>query len=167
MNIFSSAYDLKRHDYQHQSKFICFWDPRNARLCQPIFHDCRDIFVAECRKGRRSFVLSLRFTKDRVVPNWVYLLLRIGDKNWRTEQEVWSDGDRTVSMCKPSCRLASAHVGSFPRNIMTASSTFSTRGGGFPYDLISVISFLFSASSACNQQPTLHNRVSPITFAPK
>lgn len=49
----------------------------------------------------------------------------------------------------PSCRLASAHVGSLPLSIMTASRTFSTSGGGFPYDLISVMSFLFNASSAC------------------
>jgi len=51
---------------------------------------------------------------------------------------------------RPSCRLASAHVGSLPRSIMTASSTFSTSGGGLPYDLISVMSFLFNASNAYN-----------------
>ena len=48
----------------------------------------------------------------------------------------------------PSCLLASAQVGSPPRRIITASMTFSTKAGGLPYDLISVMSFLLSDSRA-------------------
>lgn len=48
-----------------------------------------------------------------------------------------------------SWRLASAQLGSLPRRIMTACMTVSTSPGGRPYDLISVMSFLFSDSSAC------------------
>jgi hypothetical protein len=48
----------------------------------------------------------------------------------------------------PSCFFDSAHVGSLPRRIMTASITFSTCAGGLPYDLISVMSFLFNESKA-------------------
>ena len=35
---------------------------------------------------------------------------------------------------------------------MTASMTFSTKVGGRPYDLISVMSFLFKDSKACEEQ---------------
>ena len=56
------------------------------------------------------------------------------------------------SLCSPSCLLASAQVGSPPRRIITASMTFSTSAGGRPYDLISVMSFLFSDSSAWTRQ---------------
>lgn len=48
----------------------------------------------------------------------------------------------------PSCLLASAQVGSLPLRIITASITFSTSKGGRPYDLISVMSFLFNDSRA-------------------
>lgn len=52
------------------------------------------------------------------------------------------------ALCLPSCRFASAHVGSLPRRIMTACITISTWAGGLPYDLISPISFLFRDSKA-------------------
>lgn len=48
----------------------------------------------------------------------------------------------------PSCLLASAQVGSLHCRVMTAAITFSTSGGGRPYDLISVMSFLFRDSRA-------------------
>jgi hypothetical protein len=48
----------------------------------------------------------------------------------------------------PSCRLASIQVGSWQRKIITASITFSTKAGGRPYDLISVMSFLLRDSKA-------------------
>lgn len=52
----------------------------------------------------------------------------------------------------PSCLLASAQVASLPCRVMTADITFSTSGGGRPYDLISVMSFLFRDSRACEQK---------------
>lgn len=51
----------------------------------------------------------------------------------------------------PSCLLASAQVGSHPLRIITACMTVSTRAGGLPYVLISVMSFLFSDSRAWRQ----------------
>jgi len=53
-----------------------------------------------------------------------------------------------LAKVSPSCRLASAQVGSLPLSIMTACNTISTNAGGLPYDLISVMSFLFRASNA-------------------
>ena len=61
-------------------------------------------------------------------------------------------------MIIPSCRLASAQLGSHPFRIMTACSTVSTRGGGLPYDLISVISFLLSDSKA---ETSVRNNLRP------
>ena len=54
----------------------------------------------------------------------------------------------SLSMHSPNCLLASAQVGSPPLSIITASMTFSTKAGGLAYDLISVMSFLFSDSKA-------------------
>ena len=58
----------------------------------------------------------------------------------------------------PSCLLASAQVGSLHSRVMTACITVSTRVGGRPYDLISVMSFLFRDSKAWPRKISITKR---------